>query len=171
MATGRGRLEAPNHTQTPNELLDYWMPLMGGAEFKVHMAICRKTFGWHQREDKLSASQLCELTGLTRNSVRKAVEEGLTRGTIARRPAGDSWVYALVLDGQLSLAGGSKTAPPGAKNDLAGRAKNDQAGGAKTDPTKEIGKKLVKETSRGRMSARDRRTLDRLRTITEEEAA
>jgi hypothetical protein len=54
VAAGRGSFEAPNHTQTPNTLFDVYLPLMGGAELKVTLAICRKTFGWHQKEDRLS---------------------------------------------------------------------------------------------------------------------
>lgn len=174
MASGRGSFEAPNHTQTPNTLFDVYLPLMSGAELKVTLAICRKTFGWHQKEDRLSLSQLQKLTGLSRQSVINGIDQGVDRGTIARRQVADSWSYSLVLDGQLSLAGGSpKSRPASQKSGPASGQDSGPRGGQESGHTKETGNKLVKDTPRkkGGMSARDRRTLDRLGTTTTTEEA
>lgn len=53
----------PNYTQIPNEIIDKWMRDLSGLQFKILMAICRKTFGWHKQSDKISMSQLEEITG------------------------------------------------------------------------------------------------------------
>jgi len=91
----------PNHTQTPNELFDDHMRTMTGAELKVILAICRKTFGWHKEKDKISTSQLMELTGLSNRAVIDAVRKLIKINLIARRQIGDSktdsYEYALIL--------------------------------------------------------------------------
>jgi len=87
----------PNHTQIPNELLDEYMQEMTGAELKVVLVICRKTFGWHKEIDRISFSQLVELTGMTRSSVNSGLQKAMKRGLIARREVGRSFEYALVL--------------------------------------------------------------------------
>lgn len=56
-----------------NCIVDHWMSKLNHSEFKVILAIYRKTVGWNKKEDKLSQSQLAELTGLTTRSVRTAL--------------------------------------------------------------------------------------------------
>ena len=92
MTTG---YQAPLHTQIPNLLLDEHIKDMKEAELKVTLAIARKTFGWHKREDTLSLSQLMELTGLSRQGVLNGIEAGLERGTICRREMGQSYLYSI----------------------------------------------------------------------------
>lgn len=65
----------PNTTQIPNVIFDYWMNVLGNAEFKVLLCICRKTFGWRKKVDRISKRQISELTGLSKDVVRKAVRE------------------------------------------------------------------------------------------------
>jgi len=91
----------PNHTQTPNELFDDHMRTMTGAELKVILAICRKTFGWHKAQDLISTSQMMEMTGLSNRAVIDAIRKLMARGLVARRKIGehktDSYEYALIL--------------------------------------------------------------------------
>jgi len=68
-------IEAPNFTQIPNVVFDYWMKKLSPAEFKVLLSICRKIFGWRKKEDKISNAQIEELTGLTRKAITQAVEK------------------------------------------------------------------------------------------------
>lgn len=93
--------EVPNHTQTPNELFDDHMRTMTGAELKVILAICRKTFGWHKAHDRISTSQMMELTGLSNTAVINAIKKLMGRGLVARRKIGDfktaSYEYAMIL--------------------------------------------------------------------------
>src|SRR5574338_299545 len=64
----------PNSAAIPNILFDYWMSRLSPAEFKVLMAIARKTYGWNKQKDRISLRQLTELTGLHKNGVIKATE-------------------------------------------------------------------------------------------------
>ncbi len=71
-----------NHTQLPNEFIDRYMHQVSPAATKVFLAICRKTIGWHKTTDEISTSQLIEMTGLSRNTVKSAVEELIKIGLI-----------------------------------------------------------------------------------------
>lgn len=67
-------LEVPNHTQISNIIIDHYMPLLKGSEFKVVVAIARKTIGWHKNKEKVSLSVLEKMTGLSRQGVATAVK-------------------------------------------------------------------------------------------------
>ena len=45
---------------------------MNGAEFRVLLAVIRKTWGWHKKEDTLSLNQIAEMIGLSRRTVIRA---------------------------------------------------------------------------------------------------
>jgi len=65
-------INKPNYTQIPNLILDnihkYSLP-----EFKILIFICRKTFGWHKKKDRIAYSQIIKGTGLGKNTVPRAV--------------------------------------------------------------------------------------------------
>jgi phage replication O-like protein O len=46
----------------------------GGSEGQVLWAIIRKTYGWNKQADKISISQLCEMTGLARRTIIYAMQ-------------------------------------------------------------------------------------------------
>ncbi|UYN89922.1 MAG: replication protein [Anaerolineales bacterium] len=71
---------------------------MGEAELKVVLAVTRKTIGWHKTRDRLSFSQLMELTGLSRQGVSDGTAAAVERGVIARYPVGNSFEYELVVN-------------------------------------------------------------------------
>ena len=122
----------PNHTQTPNELFDEHMREMTGSELKIVLAICRQTFGWHKERDRISLSQLMELTGLTRMSVVAGIKKSMDRGLIDRRKVDGGFEYALILSASIkNIPGGSK------KNILGSKGK----GSIKSIHTKEKGNK------------------------------
>lgn len=86
----------PGYTSIPNVLLDEVMPVASDAEWKVTCAIARQTFGWGREERLLSNAQICDLTGLSRQSVTKGIERGEERGFIGRRHVGSNkFVYGL----------------------------------------------------------------------------
>lgn len=88
----------PEYTQMPNAILDN-IGKMGNAELKIVLAVCRKTFGWQKREDRISITQLEALTGLSRQGVIDGIEVALEKGWIRREQSGQSWVYSVnVLD-------------------------------------------------------------------------
>jgi phage replication O-like protein O len=90
-------IEPPKYTQIPNVFLDEIMSQknMGLSELKVTLAIFRQTFGWHKREDRISLTQLCTLTGLSRQAVIDGIEAAMHRKTIKRRPQGQHFIYAV----------------------------------------------------------------------------
>lgn len=65
----------PNSYQTPNYLVDVLMRLLSGNEQKCLDVVCRKTFGWQKRSDRISKSQLMELTGLGEKTVDRCMAE------------------------------------------------------------------------------------------------
>ena len=82
------KIYAPNTFQTPNDLVDEWLPKLGEAEVKVLLVIFRKTFGWHKPKDGISISQLMEFTGLTRTNAIKAARSLAEKGLIKREVVG-----------------------------------------------------------------------------------
>jgi len=58
-----------NHTQLSNDFIDEYMNKLSGSETKVFIAISRKTIGWHKETDKISISQIMEITGLSNRCV------------------------------------------------------------------------------------------------------
>lgn len=73
---------APRFTMIPDVLLDRQLPELGHAELKVLLVIMRKTYGWQKDADRISLSQLAELTGLSRQSVSTATQTLEERGYI-----------------------------------------------------------------------------------------
>lgn len=63
---------APRFTMIPDVLLDRQLRELGHAELKVLLVIMRKTYGWQKDADRISLSQLAQLTGLNRRSVMRA---------------------------------------------------------------------------------------------------
>lgn len=63
------RIHKPNYTQVPNCIFDYWMQILSHVDFKILLHVCRKTFGWHKTEDKISISQISRETGISKSSV------------------------------------------------------------------------------------------------------
>ncbi len=64
-----------NHTQMPNEIIDVYMKQLSDKAFKVLSVICRKTIGWHKETDSISASQIVNISGLSRSSVLRSIKE------------------------------------------------------------------------------------------------
>lgn len=90
-------IEQPNYTQIPNSFLDEQMRRkdMGIGELKVCLAIARQTFGWHKEGDRLSLSQLEELTGLSRQGVINGINAAIKNGLIVRTQKGQGYIYSL----------------------------------------------------------------------------
>lgn len=91
----RPRQELEQYTGVPNEVFDEIMSQIKGNEFKILMAIFRKTYGWvagaddkgnavYKVEDNIAQSQLMEMTGLSRNSVKNNLKKLITKGYIVK---------------------------------------------------------------------------------------
>ena len=57
-------IKSPNYTQIPNEYFDVIMRQLNGSENLIFLAIMRKTFGWQKKKDRISYTQIMELTGI-----------------------------------------------------------------------------------------------------------
>ena len=87
-------VDKPTYTQIPNAILDN-MSSMTMPEYLVVSAICRQTFGWHKKSEKVSTSQLQAMTGLSKHAVLDAIEAALRDGWITRRPSGQTYRYTV----------------------------------------------------------------------------
>jgi phage replication O-like protein O len=74
----------PNAASIPNILFDYWMAKLTPGEFKLLMAIARKTYGWHKKKDRISLRQLTELTGLNKSAVIRSTENLVEIGLVLK---------------------------------------------------------------------------------------
>jgi phage replication O-like protein O len=93
--TFRG-FRSPNTTPIPDELFDELLADLSGAELKVLLYICRRTFGWKKESDTISIKQMTEGikkkdgtwldrgTGLVKDSIARAVKSLEQRGVILR---------------------------------------------------------------------------------------
>lgn len=81
----------PNSASIPNILFDYWMSQLTPGEFKVLMAIARKTYGWHKTRDSISLRQIEDLTGLARKSISQMIEALVARDLIIKIKSKTEW--------------------------------------------------------------------------------
>jgi phage replication O-like protein O len=65
----------PNFTPVPNVILDEIMRTLNEGELKTLLAICRYTYGWGKKSDRISLKQLSEITGIgDRSNVHRAIK-------------------------------------------------------------------------------------------------
>jgi phage replication O-like protein O len=123
-----------NYTSIPNVIFDYWMEVLTPAEFKVLLCICRKTFGWHKYEDKISLKQIEKLTNLSRKGIikciSKLVEFQLVIKISTLTESGDNAINLYSIDVNC-MGGGSVLSSPG------GSVLSSPGGGVLSSPTKE----------------------------------
>ena len=113
----------PGYTVFPNELLDWIVPLLSEAEYRVLTYLIRRTFGFKKSQDSVSLDQICDGlvdqgsdlrfdrgTGLSKTAARKALKSlhsiwGLVK---AEKPSrcgrGAVATYRVVLTGEASYA-------------------------------------------------------------------
>ncbi len=75
------------YTAFPNTLVDAFMPILTGAEWKVLDVIVRKTLGWHKVWDEISASQFHTRTGVSKKAIWAIVTDMEKRKLIQVRRA------------------------------------------------------------------------------------
>jgi hypothetical protein len=74
---------SPNTTPIPDQLFDELLPVLGGAELKVLLYICRRTFGFKKESDNISLNQM--LRGIVRKDGTKLdAGVGLSKPTLLR---------------------------------------------------------------------------------------
>lgn len=72
-----------------NSIIDIIMPLCSNTEFKVLMAIFRKTRGWDKDVDRISYSQLMEMTGIKGSATISKAISGLQEKGMILMQSGD----------------------------------------------------------------------------------
>lgn len=64
------------YTMIANELVEAFAKLnMSGREWQVLFVILRKTYGYHKKVDRISLSQISEMTGIAGNDVSKIIKK------------------------------------------------------------------------------------------------
>lgn len=73
------------YTRIANELQDILCKTnFGGYERQVFDAIARKTWGFQKKNDRISNTQLSEMTGLHKNHVSRALKSLIDRGIVTK---------------------------------------------------------------------------------------
>jgi phage replication O-like protein O len=65
----------PNFTPVPNVIFDEVMRTLAPGAVKILFAICRYTYGWGKKSDRISLNQLSEMTGMDRANVARSVRQ------------------------------------------------------------------------------------------------
>lgn len=86
----------PNTTQYPNFLFDL-MPSLKEGELRLLNAIVRKTYGWQKQKDKISLSQMIELTGMSKQGILDARERLINKGIIKAEMVNGIMEYMVVI--------------------------------------------------------------------------
>lgn len=148
---------APNYTPVPDQLFDEHLHLLSGAELKVLLYICRRTFGFKRDSDNISLNQMLDGivkkdgtrldngTGLSKSTLLKAIKSLVEMNfIISEQRSSDSrgnepTNYRLNVRDSLQRVGeggvSENHTPLGIKNDLGGDRFSDQGLGIKIDPT------------------------------------
>ena len=86
-----------NYTQIPNVFFDEIMKKISPSDNLVLMAIMRKTFGWQKQVDKISYSQIIEMTGLVKSTVSISIKSLEEKGLIYVTREGQINTYSVVV--------------------------------------------------------------------------
>jgi phage replication O-like protein O len=95
----------PNSTQIPNLLLDFVLPELPSGEMRCLLYICRRTFGFHKEQDRISFSQFVKGIkdkdkgcGVTRPVVSESIKNLLEARAIFVQRDTRGNVYKINLD-------------------------------------------------------------------------
>lgn len=78
------KIIVPNYTQVPNVVIDDLASKLSDSAFKIYVVLIRKTKGWEQKRDAIAISQFCELTGKSKPTVIKCLDELINLGLIKK---------------------------------------------------------------------------------------
>jgi len=91
------KIPKSNYTQIPNVFFDEIMKKISPSDNLVLMAIMRKTFGWQKQVDKISYSQIIEMTGLVKSTVSISIKSLEEKGLIYVTREGQINTYSVVV--------------------------------------------------------------------------
>lgn len=79
------------YTPIANEIMEHLAKLyLSSQEWRVLIAILRKTYGYNKKEDTISLSQLAKITGMDRRHVHRAIGKLSPKQVIVVTHTGDS---------------------------------------------------------------------------------
>lgn len=78
------KIEEPNFTQKPKDLIDHWLPNLKEVETKVLLVIIRKTFGRQKTSEATNLPDLEKLTGSSKASIIKAIKSLIEKGILSK---------------------------------------------------------------------------------------
>ena len=109
------RSHAENWTSVTNWLFDELMPTCSPTGWMLLAFICRKTYGWRKRSDRISLSQFQRATGLARTTVIKSlgllVKLGLINHHPGTRVIAATYSLAVPSGKEFVLSGGTESVP------------------------------------------------------------
>lgn len=95
----------PNSTMIPNILLDFVLPELPAGEMRCLLYICRRTYGFHKDQDRISFSQFIDGikdkdkgSGLSRSVVAEALRNLINAEAILVRKDNRGNIYKINLD-------------------------------------------------------------------------
>lgn len=74
----------PNAFQKPNWIVDVVMRYLPGEHYKCLDVVIRKTLGWMKERDRISTSQIVDLTGISEKTVYKVMKELCAFGLVIK---------------------------------------------------------------------------------------
>lgn len=87
------------YTKIANELLEAFSRLgASGSAWRVFMVVLRKTYGYHKKEDRISLTQFEKMSGLTRVSVCRGLNELIELRVITAKKDGYINTYQVQKD-------------------------------------------------------------------------
>jgi phage replication O-like protein O len=91
-------IKQPNYTQCPNVFFDEILKELSGSETKVFCVIMRKTFGWQKVSDRISYSQIMELSGISsKATINEAIKELERKGYVLAERAKQTTTYSIIV--------------------------------------------------------------------------
>jgi len=85
------------HVKIANEIAEALMKInLSSYQTRILWAIWRKTYGWHKRSDKISVSQLCNMTGLKHGHVSRTLGELEAINIITRTRVGTNRQFVVI---------------------------------------------------------------------------
>ena len=144
------------HTQISNDYIDKYMSELPANCTLVFLAIARKTIGWHKQTDRIGYTQLKKLTGLSINTIKKALKTLIEKEIITQEPWNNlGYSYEINYEGMSKLDisnidSVSKLDTQGYQNLTGGVSKLDSPVYQNLTPQKKR-KKLTKETNKRKL--------------------
>jgi phage replication O-like protein O len=129
-------------TRLADELLDALIRYpFTKRQYKVLLAVIRKTYGFQKREDDITAPQLAAMSGLDRANVIRAINELVRIGALNKRPGRFGQILGINKDYEVwqvpkqHLSASAKTAPDEVPGQHRQECQNDTLASVETAPS------------------------------------